>query len=156
MNKACYGLSEFMVRFYDVFFIWICNKRGDFSSPCFPLDLLLLQNFCKPRLAQEICKLITGKLRKLAGNCGNEPEQQRTASSTRCQALHTQQLQRPSSNANVGWRRAREGSWRSVLVGVFLALMTAVRCGNSEQRLRFCGDGGQGRRRKKNMDFRVS
>ena len=29
-----------MVRFYVVFFLWICNKRGGFSSPCFPLDLI--------------------------------------------------------------------------------------------------------------------
>ena len=29
-----------MVRFFAVFFLWICNKRGDFLSPCFPLDLV--------------------------------------------------------------------------------------------------------------------
>ena len=28
-----------MVRFFTVFFVWICNKRGGFLSPCFPLDL---------------------------------------------------------------------------------------------------------------------
>ena len=28
-----------MVRFFAIFFVWICNKRGGFLSPCFPLDL---------------------------------------------------------------------------------------------------------------------
>ena len=43
----------------------------------------------------------------------------------------------------------------SVLVGVFPASMTAVRCGNSKQRLGFCAGGGWGRRGKEKCDFRV-
>ncbi|KAH9752860.1 hypothetical protein KPL71_014876 [Citrus sinensis] len=53
-------------------------------------------------------------------------------------------------------QRERGLKARSVLVGVFPALMTAVRCGNSKQWLGFCAGGGWGRGGKEKCDFRVS
>ena len=38
-----------MVRFSDIFFVWICNKRGGFLSPCFPLDLF----YCYRKFASQ-------------------------------------------------------------------------------------------------------
>ena len=90
-----------MVKFSVVFFLWICNKRGGFLSPCFPLDLFycyrnfVSQNWHRKfvihhwkmrseRRRSEILKAATSsKLRAASSTCCQQARAARTEAAAR-------------------------------------------------------------------------
>ena len=105
-----------MVRFFVVFYLWICNKRGGFLSSCFSLDLF----YCYRIFVSQNCpRKFVNQSRAAYQSDGGQKFRQRPPTSQRAvhagsacwqctqQAAHAASSARSKRCARPAWLAAR-------------------------------------------------